>query len=99
MLNADIFSILDVQLIAAGFLGGLVHAFRLEKATPWQVVGYIVVGGIAANFIAPQVLKLLTLLPAGFVAFGIGMSGKHLCFVLEKFFDRLLDTLGKARNE
>lgn len=92
------FGFIDVQLTAAGFLGGLVHAFRVEKATPWQVVGYIVTGGIAANFIAPQALKLLVGLSAQFVAFGIGMSGRYLCDAMEKFFDKL-DVLGRTKNE
>lgn len=95
---ADVLSILDIQFIAAGALGGLVHAFRVQKATPWEIVGFIVVGSLAANFMAPQVLKLLTLLPSGFVAFGIGMSGKHLCYAVEKFFDKL-DIFGKTPNE
>ncbi len=90
--------IINVQLIAAGSLGGLVHAFRIKKATPWETVKFIVTGALAANFIAPQVFKILALVPPGFVAFGIGMSGKHLCYVLEKFFDKL-DVLGNPKNE
>lgn len=97
MLN-DILGVIDSKMLAAGFLGGLVHAFRLKKATPWEIVKYIVIGGLAANFIAPQMLKLLTLVPSGFVAFGVGMSGKHLCYMLEKFFDKL-DMLGRTKNE
>ena len=96
MADASVLGIIDVQLLAAGFLGGLVHAFRVEKATPWQIVGYILTGGLAANFIAPQVLKMMTLFPSGFVAFGIGMSGRHLCDLLEKIFDNVL---GRTKNE
>ena len=94
----DLFAIIDIPLLAAGSMGGLVHAFRVKKATPWEVVGYIVVGGLAANFIAPQVLKILTVIPSAFIAFGVGMSGKHLCYYMEKFFDKL-DVLGKTKNE
>lgn len=98
MLDAGFGNIIAPELIAAGFLGGLVHAFRVKKATPWEVIGYIVVGGLAANFIAPQMLRILTLIPPEFVAFGVGMSGKHLCYCLEKFFDKL-SALGKTHNE
>jgi hypothetical protein len=45
---------------------------------------------------APWTLKLVPLLPAGFVAFGIGMSGKHLCYAVERFFDKL-DIFGKTK--
>ena len=96
MPDAILFDLIDVHLLAAGFLGGMVHAFNVRKATPWQFIGYILVGGIAANFIAPQMLKILALVPSGFVAFGIGMSGKHLCLILERTFDNLL---GKIKNE
>lgn len=101
MFPAGLLDLIDAKLMAAGFLGGLIHAFRLKKATPWEVVGYILTGGIAANFIAPQVLKVLTALtfvPPAFVAFGIGMSGKHLCYALEKLFNKL-DVLWKTKNE
>lgn len=93
--------LIDAKLMAAGFLGGLIHAFRVKKATPWEVIGYVLTGGIAANFIAPQALKVLTALtfiPPAFVAFGIGMSGKHLCFAIEKAFNKL-DVLWKTKNE
>jgi hypothetical protein len=98
MIDAGLANIIDPELIAAGFLGGLVHAVRVKKATPWEVVGFIVVGGLAANFIAPQVLRILTLVPPAFVAFGVGMSGKRLCYYLEKFVDKL-NIFGKPSNE
>jgi hypothetical protein len=99
MPDVVLFDIIDAQLTACGFLGGMVHAFRAEKATPWEVVGYVVSGGMAANFITPEALKVAAFLPAAFVhfaAFGIGLSGKHLCFVLEMLFNTLL---GKTKNE
>ncbi len=97
MSNVIFFDFIDVHLLAIGFLGGMVRAFRIEKVTPWQVLVYIVTGGLAANFIAPQVLKILTFAPSGFVAFGVGMSGKRLCYVVEKFFDKL-DLFGRTKN-
>jgi hypothetical protein len=107
MSDVVLFDIIDAQITACGFLGGMVHAFRAEKITPWEAVGYVVIGGIAANFITPlaanfimpQALKMVTTFPAGavyFIGFCIGMSGKHLCGTLEIIFNRLL---GKTKNE
>lgn len=97
-MDGILLDLINVQLLAAGFLGGLVHAFRIEKATPWGIIRSIIVGGLAANFIAPQLLKILTMLPSGFIAFGVGMSGKHICYYVEKAFSSL-DFLGKTKNE
>lgn len=94
----DLLAIINVQCMAAGSLGGMVHAFRLKKPTTWEVIGYIVTGGIAANFIAPQMLKILTMFPVVFLAFGVGLGGKHICYGLEKFFNRL-GVLWKTKNE
>jgi hypothetical protein len=95
----DVFSHIDVQLIAAGCLGGLVHALNADKEqTPRQIVSYIVTGGIAANFIAPQAFNLLAMFPMYFIAFGIGMSGKYLCWCVEMFFNKL-GMSGKTENE
>lgn len=99
---SDIF---NIQCLAAGALGGMVHAWYVEeKATGWDVVKFIIAGAVAANFIAPQVFRLLELspvswlFPIGFDAFGVGMSGKHLCLGIEKFFNKF-DVLGKTKNE
>lgn len=98
MTDAIFFDIIDAQLTAAGLLGGLIHAFRAEKVTPWNVIKSVITGGMAANFIAPQVFRVMTILPPELIAFGIGMSGKHLCSGLEKFFDKL-DVLWRTKNE
>lgn len=90
--------IINIQCLAAGAMGGMVHAWYVEKATGWDVVKFIIAGALAANFIAPQVLRLLELFPIGLVAFGVGMSGKHLCLGIEAFFNKL-DVLGKTKNE
>jgi hypothetical protein len=94
----DLLALFNVQCMAAGSLGGLVHAWQLEKATAWDVVKYIVMGALAANFIAPQLLKMLAVFPIGFVAFGVGMSGKHLCLLIELAFNKV-GVLRKTRNE
>ena len=92
----DLSAIINIQYSAAGAMGGLVHAFRVPKASPWQRVGYIITGAIAANFIVPQLLVMMKQVPSGFVAFGIGMSGKHICYGVELFFRSIS---GKTHNE
>jgi hypothetical protein len=98
MLDVVLFDFIDVQCIAAGGLGGLMHAWSLEKASAWEVVKYIAIGAITANFIAPQLFRILTVFPVFFLAFGVGYTGKHQCLMLEKFFNKL-DVLGKIKNE
>ena len=94
----DLLALFNVQCMAAGSLGGLVHGWREEKATAWHVVKYIVYGAIAANFVAPQLLKMLAVFPIGFVAFGVGTSGKHICLLIELAFNKV-DVLRKTKNE
>ena len=109
-----LFGIINVHYFAAGLLGGLVHSFRLEKVTPWQVMGHIVAGGLAANFFAPTVFSgiimfnnsaanfipagLLNVMTPGFIGFGFGMSGRYTCYTIEKAFNAW-NPFGKTKNE
>ena len=89
MADVVIFGIIDAQITACGFLGGMVHAFNDEKATPWQIVKSIVTGGATANFIAPHVWVILDFIHPALLytaAFGIGLTGKHQCMALERIF-------------
>lgn len=89
MADVVLFDIIDAQITACGFLGGMVHAFNDEKATPWQIVKSIVTGGVTANFIAPHVWTILVFVHPAFLyfaAFGIGLTGKHQCRALERIF-------------
>ncbi len=95
---AALLELINVQCLAAGAAGGLVHAWRDEKATAWDAVRYIGVGALAANFIAPQLLRMLAVFPIGFVAFGVGMAGKHFCLMIETTFSKI-DLFGKTKNE
>jgi len=103
------FDIINVQVLAVGLAGGFVHALKpsiVKKATPWEVVGYIVTGGFAANFFLQFVPLLLKIQNEIFVsdgtnsvnlaiAFAIGMSGRRICDEVE----RLMAKLWKAKNE
>jgi len=97
--------LINVHFLYPGLAGGLVHAFRPEKTTPWRVIGTIVTGGITGNILAPifmfGALKLMTLpieVVGPVVAFGIGLGGKKICFYVEMIFTSQ-KPLGKTRNE
>lgn len=99
MADVVLFGIIDAQITACGFLGGMVHAFNDERATPWQTVKSILTGGVVSNFLAPQLLGVMFFMPGMFVyffAFGIGLSGKYLAGYLELIFNAVL---GKPKNE
>lgn len=96
----DLLSHIYPELVAAGCLGGLLHALNAEKdQTPRQIVSYIVTGGIMANFLTPQVFNMLAMFPTYFIAFGIGATGKYLFWCIEKFFNKLGMMFGKTEND
>ena len=76
---------INIQYLVAGFAGGIVHAFLVRKAGPWEIIGYIVVGGLAANFFTPQMLRLLSQIPPGLLAFLVGMGGFRICRYADKW--------------
>lgn len=52
----DLFSILGIHLkdLVAGFAGGVANAFVFKKSKPWAIIGSIVVGGLAANYLGER---------------------------------------------
>jgi uncharacterized membrane protein len=80
--------LIDIDLLFAGCMGGLVHACNEEKATPWEIIRFIIVGGLTANFSVQMAFIAVTSLGqfqfADWVAaFWIGMSGKKICYHAE----------------
>ena len=64
---------INMQLLLAGIFGGVVHAIHVPKIGPWEVVGYIVAGGLVANYCTGMALYFVSA-PAsatGLVAFGL----------------------------
>jgi hypothetical protein len=61
---------LDLKLIVAGFAGGVVHAFFFRQTDPYTVVGSIMSGVFAANYLAIGLAKLsgFSIGTCGFVA-------------------------------
>ncbi len=102
MVDAVFFHIIDAEFTAAGVLGGLFHAYRIEDAPVKEVRRYLVLGGLAGNFItpgilavggaalnffAPRVLEILILLPPFTLAFLVGMFGRPIGYLLEIAFN------------
>lgn len=76
----DFFSIVGIHLkdLIAGFAGGVANAFVFKKANPWAVIGSIVVGGLAANYLGATLGRLLGT-SDGFSAFVVGLAGMAIC--------------------
>lgn len=98
MLDA-IYALFNITCLGAGLCGAILHVGGVkEKMSARDAVWYCITGMIAANFIAPQALRVLTIFPIEFIAFGIGMTGKIICSKLETGFSKI-DLFGKTRNE
>ena len=89
----------NIHYLIPGIAGGIVHAFLVRKAGPWEIIGYIVVGGLAANFFVPQLLRLLTQIPPGLLAFMVGMGGFRICRQADKFFAGTWKPFERTKNE
>ena len=79
-MSDDFFSMIGIHLkdLVAGFAGGVANAFVFKKANPWAVIGSIVVGGLAANYLGATVARLLGT-SSEFSAFVVGLAGMAIC--------------------
>lgn len=79
-MSDDFFAILGIHLkdLVAGFAGGVVNAFVFKKSNPWAIIGSIVVGGLAANYLGGTIGRLLGT-SEGFSAFIVGLAGMAIC--------------------
>ncbi len=103
-----------LPFMVAGFAGGILHSFFVDKARPWDIIGYVVAGGLTANFFTPPLLKVLpqfaSLLPplvaamvtapdaGGLIAFVIGLGGFQLCHLIDRKIGSW-DPLERTKNE
>ena len=69
---------LQLQDLVAGFAGGVANAFVFKKANPWAIIGSIIVGGFAANYLGSIVAHALGT-SAGTSAFIVGLTGMAIC--------------------
>ena len=79
-MSNDFLSMLGIHLqdLVAGFAGGVDNAFVFKKSKPWAIIGSIVVGAFAANYLGSVVGKVLGT-SAGTSAFIIGLAGMAIC--------------------
>lgn len=78
--GGDFFSIIGIHLkdLVAGFAGGVANAFVFKKSNPWAIIGSIVVGGLAANYLGGTIGRLLGT-SDGLSAFVVGLAGMAIC--------------------
>ena len=76
----DFFSLIGINLkdLVAGFAGGVANAFVFKKSKPWAIIGSVVVGGLAANYLGGTIGRLLGT-SEGFSAFVVGLAGMAIC--------------------
>ena len=79
-MSDDFLAIVGIHLkdLVAGFAGGVANAFVFKKSKPWAVIGSIVVGGLAANYLGETIGRLLGT-SDGFSAFVVGLTGMAIC--------------------
>jgi VIT1/CCC1 family predicted Fe2+/Mn2+ transporter len=69
---------IHIKDLFAGFAGGVANAFVFKKSNPWAIIGSIVVGGLAANYLGATVGRILGT-SDGFSAFVVGLAGMAIC--------------------
>lgn len=69
---------IHLQDLIAGFAGGVANAFVFKRSKPWAIIGSIVVGGFAANYLGSAVSTLLGT-SSGTSAFIVGLAGMAIC--------------------
>jgi len=79
-MSNDFLSIIGIHLqdLVAGFAGGVANAFVFKKSKPWAIIGSIVVGGLAANYLGSTIGKIVGT-SDGTSAFIIGLAGMAIC--------------------
>ena len=99
------FAQIDMQLLLAGIFGGVVHAIHVRRIGPWEVIGYIVAGGLIANYFTMLVLSMMASLMSapssatGPVAFGLGYGAFRLCRFADRYLDKKLQLFERPENE
>lgn len=98
-MSDDFFAIIGIHLkdLVAGFAGGVVNAFVFKKSNPWAIIGSIVVGGLAANYLGSTVAKIIGT-SDGFSAFVVGLAGMAICQGIVESAGSL-DFLRKLKND
>ena len=75
---------IHIRDFIAGFMGGVSIVFGDKKPDPWDMIGMIVAGALAANYIAPWISEKFGA-PELLAAYFIGTAGRSVCRVVAKF--------------
>lgn len=80
MMSDDFLSVIGIHIqdLVAGFAGGVANAFVFKKSNPWAIMGSVVVGGFAANYLGSTISKLVGT-SDGTSAFIVGLAGMAIC--------------------
>jgi hypothetical protein len=79
-MSDDFLSVLGLHLqdLVAGFAGGVANAFVFKRSNPWAIIGSIVVGGFAANYLGSVLTRFIGT-SEGTSAFIVGLAGMAVC--------------------
>lgn len=69
---------LSLKDLVAGFAGGIVNTFVFKKSNPWEIIGSIIVGGFAANYLGSPLSKMIGT-SLGVSDFIVGLAGMAIC--------------------
>lgn len=69
---------INLQLSLAGFVGGTVNALAVRKATLAEILGIVITGMAAANYLGEVAVKY-TGAPELATGFIVGLSGMVIC--------------------
>jgi hypothetical protein len=73
--------------LLAGFFGGVVNVFVMRRIKPFDAIGSVVVGALAANYLSPMMAHVTGTGP-GVTAFLVGLAGMAICQGLIEAFRR-----------
>ena len=76
---------LNTANLLAGFFGGVVSVFVFRRTKPFDAVGTIIVGTLAANYLAGIFTHYIG--PELSTPFVVGLTGMSVCAALAKAID------------
>lgn len=69
---------LDIKMIVAGFVGGVIHTFIFRQTDLYTAIGSILAGIGTANYIGRTAATMLNV-NEGFGGFVVGLSAMAIC--------------------
>lgn len=69
---------IDIKMIVAGFVGGVVHTFIFRQTDPYTAIGSIIAGIGTANYVGRAAASVFGI-SEGFGGFAVGLSAMAVC--------------------